>query len=157
MELKPLEQWICDTCGQVIMTPADGYLEIARDENRLISDMCIVHHSCKSPIGNCYSGYAGSLPLTAVTGQDGLAYMLSLIDPGENFCEYRPRISNMRKVVEIFRRLHLPYYEEARLYWAEAQYEDYWGGANEVWTYQPQHLAELCEYYRQKHISDYDE
>lgn len=157
MKLKPLEQWICDTCGQVIESPADGYLEIARDENGLISDMCIVHQRSTSPIGNCYRDYIGSLPLTEVTGQDGLAYMLSLIDPGENFCEYRPRISNMRKVIDIFRRLHLPYYEEARLYWAEAQSENYWDGANEFRTYLPQNLASLCKYYRQKHISDCNE
>ncbi|MDH5468489.1 MAG: hypothetical protein OEY25_13820, partial [Candidatus Aminicenantes bacterium] len=25
--LEPLKQWICDSCGQVIKTPEDGYVE----------------------------------------------------------------------------------------------------------------------------------
>lgn len=148
MRIEPLKQWICDTCGELISCPEDGFLEIGHGADGAITDMRIVHHMKSSPRGNCYKGYSGTIQLNHLIGEHGIVQLLSLLDPGEDFCDYRPRVENVRKYAEIFRRLSVPYYEEARLYWDEAKADGFFDGANEVWTFLPEHLKELCETYR---------
>ena len=46
------------------------------------------------------------------------------------------------------RRLTIPYYEEARLYWSRAEADGFFDGANEVWLYMPHNLEALIERYR---------
>lgn len=46
MELQPLKQWICDTCGEIIEAPHDGWLEWVTDTgipNRLRARMAAGH------------------------------------------------------------------------------------------------------------------
>ena len=86
--------------------------------------------------------------LKAFRGVDGKVRLLSLIDPGPDFrMEYRERIADMRLFLEFFRRVQIPYYEEARLYWGRAQADGYFAGANEIWTYLPRNLKTLIEEY----------
>ncbi|WP_054749993.1 hypothetical protein [Ruminiclostridium josui] len=49
MKLKPLGQWICDVCGEVIQSPKDGYVQWNRNLNQEIDDFVIVHHFSASP------------------------------------------------------------------------------------------------------------
>lgn len=73
--------------------------------------------------------------------------VLSMIDPGVYHSPtYRgPEVSDIREWVEIFRRLFVPYYEEARLYWQQALAENYFDSFNEVYIYQPETLRRLIE------------
>jgi hypothetical protein len=57
MKLKPLEEFLCDSCGEVIRTLAEGWLEWLEDPASLKDyDFRIVHHSLSSPRGpgGCY-------------------------------------------------------------------------------------------------------
>ena len=45
------------------------------------------------------------------------------------------------------RRMTVPYYEEARIYWDEAEADGFFADGNEYWIYQPITLKELIERY----------
>ena len=134
MKLEPLEQWICDACGEVIETPGDGYLEWLSGDDHKAHSFRIVHHAPKSPRkpgGDCYAYTKASgrmdLDLDAHVGPSGLPHLLTFLDAGEyHQRDYQgPEVRNVREWVELFRRLQLPYYEEARLYWGRAREAGY--------------------------------
>lgn len=153
MHLEPLKQWICDTCGEIIQSPDEGYVQFI-DENSegKWSDFVIVHHAQFSPrTGNnkCYREGYSDFPLSEFLGADGLSRLIGLIDPGEfYFKELRvPRTSNFRKWVTLVRRLQTPYYEEARLYFGKAKNDGVFAGPNEVAPYRVDFLRNIIETY----------
>jgi len=114
MKLKPLQQFICDECGDVIEKVDDGWLEWFDDTKNPIHGFRIVHVSGASPRfkkgGNCYYPESSALSdnhLEHFTGIDGLAWLLSLFDRN---------LGDPRELAEIIRRIHILYYEEARQY-----------------------------------------
>lgn len=150
--MEPLRQWICDVCGRVIEKPEDGYVVWGTNEQGKIDKIRILHKN--NHVNGCVTGcdhdhrYPLSLPVESFLGDDGKVLLLSLIDPGSNFqAEYQEHIANMRLFLEFFRRVQLPYYEEARLYWEKARVDGYFAGANEIWTYLPSTLKTLIEEY----------
>lgn len=156
MKLKPLEQWICDECGELIASPGDGYVEWISERLGDAHGFRIVHHAPRSPLrpdGNCYqyTGMPGrkDLPLTYFVGEEGIILLLSLVDPGEHCLkEYHGSlVTDLRGWTDLFRRLHVPYYEEARQYWARAEADGFFGDRNEVSIYLPSTLKELIEQY----------
>jgi hypothetical protein len=124
--LEPLEQWICDTCGHRIHRREAGWLQWLVDDD----DRCtkyafrIVHHLSASPKHGSHGCYYGEqaafsvadVPLPYVLGVDGLAHVLSFLTDGAG-------VRDVGAFVEIIRRCHLPYYEEARGYLARAEYD----------------------------------
>lgn len=150
MHLKPLQQWVCDTCHEIIEKPEDGYVQFHKDSNKLYDDFIIVHHKPESPLDNkngCYI-YNFDVGLDECLGDNGKVYLLSLLDPGEYFTDpFRPMTSNIRAWVEFFRRLQIPYYEEARQYWSRAMEDGFFGDCNEQWMYEPETLKLLIEKY----------
>ena len=126
--LEPLKQWICDSCSQVIESPEQGWLEWLwdQDDDRKAHGFKIVHHAMYSPrksTRGCYH-YDDSVRraddyLNGYVGKDNLPALLAFLDPGEVIAStyHGPDLKDMREFVEIIRRLHVPYYEEARLYW----------------------------------------
>ena len=122
------------------------------DAEGKIDKIRILHKN--NHVGNCKVGcdhdrrYSMSLPLESFLGDEGKVHFLSMIDPGPDFREdYREHIADKRLLLETFRRLQLPYYEEARLYWDKAKADGYFDGANEIWTYLPRTLKSLVEEY----------
>lgn len=151
--MEPLKQWVCDSCGELIEKPEDGYLIWKMGEDGKIDDMRIVHHNTEgddSAARHCDDdNFPLSSDLNAFIGAQGIVQMLSLIDPGRDFIpEYHEYIGNMRLFVEIFRRLQIPYYEEARLYWNKAIADGYFNEANEIWSYLPENLKVLITKYK---------
>jgi hypothetical protein len=153
MKLKPLKQWICDTCGQVIEKPADGYVIFDRNNKFQYQKFQIVHHLPESPLkdnpNGCYDpNLKLSMPLETFLGDAGKAYLLTMLDVGKYIQEeYRQQVSSIREWVELFRRVQLPYYEEARLYWDRAYADGFFVGANEYWPYMPENLKLLIKHY----------
>ena len=126
--MEVLKQWVCDFCGDIIETPEKGYvLQNRNDEN---SDYKIVHHAgCVDK--KMYADIPCSLSLDKFVGVDGLVRLISMIDLGfYHMPEYRLEIKNMREFIELFRRVQIPYYEEARLYWSDAINDDYFSERN---------------------------
>jgi hypothetical protein len=154
--LKPLSQWLCDRCGEVIRQPKDGYLEWIMDDEGAHS-FKIVHHAPKSPLkpdGDCYHHtrhhHRRDMHLDLYVGPGGLAHLLPFLDLGRIHDpdeQHSPRVKNMREFVELMRRLTLPYYEEARVHWSTASEDGFFDSANEVWTYLPDTLKEIVERY----------
>jgi hypothetical protein len=156
MELEPLQQWICDTCGEIIAAPGDGYLEWVTDDELHARDFRIVHHKPKSPRRGpegCYRHGKDpgrqDMHLDEFVGADGLAHLLTLLDLGQvDPDDSGPQVKSTRELAEVIRRLHVPRYEEARLYWSEATQDGYFAGANEVWPYLQDTLNGIIERYR---------
>lgn len=157
--LKPLEQWICDRCGEVIKKANEGWVEWITDrDTHQASGFKIVHHAVRSPRGNggCYhyTGHPGrsDTHLDHFIGDTPMVHLLRFLDIGEHHDPdyHGPRVSDMREFVEFFRRLTIPYYEEARTYWSQAESDDMFADANEIWIYLPETQKEIIRRYGPK-------
>lgn len=123
MHLEPLQQWICDTCGETINNVEEGYLQwlVEREGEHKKYGFHIVHHLLASPKGGqwgCYyedtlDVHVGDLDLEHYTGVDGLSYLLTL-------ATYRNGVRDVEEFIDIVRRIQTPYYEEARFYFDQA-------------------------------------
>lgn len=112
--LIPLKEWICDVCGDVI---TDQYDWLEWEETPLTGkakDFRIVHHKCKR---SGKDTNLNDLYIHRVVGVEGLAILLNILENSDP--------SKVSELTEIIRRLHFPYYEEARrflpLAWAEGE------------------------------------
>lgn len=142
--MKPLQQWLCDECGKLIESPMDGWLEWLSD-NKGSHSFRIVHHFPASPIRQkpgCYAydqhPHQADNHLATFLGIDGLSYLLVILDLHK---------ANQSEMIEIIRRLHLPYYEEARCYIDEARADGSLDGANEVYPYIQEVMKGIVERY----------
>ena len=127
MKLIPLRQWICDSCGEAIEKPENGWFEwYTERDTSLDSGFRIVHHR-----GSCMyndqrleqqNRSPSDFALSMVLGHNGLALLLNLME--------RKKFADMKEFIEVFRRLHLPYYEEARLYWNDALRDGFHDGCS---------------------------
>lgn len=150
--LKPLQQWICDACGDVIASPDDGWVEWKVTGGKK-HHFRIVHNLRHTPYaatsGTCQYSHKerdGDLYISDMIGPVGLIRLISWIDVGDwHQDDYtHPSVRDLREWTTLFRRLHLPYYEEARLCIQEL--EDFRsGGANEILFYLPEQLKRIVE------------
>jgi hypothetical protein len=156
--LRPLEQWICDTCHELIEKPRDGYLEWLSGGGGgdiwTIHGFRIVHHSPRSPRqpdGNCYRYTRHpdrqDLDLDVFVGPDGLGRLLSwlALAPGQEGPSSHP--DNPGELVELIRRLHLPHYEEARLYFNEARGDGFLDDGDPADWFRQQTLLHIIDRY----------
>ena len=151
--LKPLEQFICDSCGQVIEKPEDGWLEwISERGTRKAHSFRICHHQSKSPFkgrDGCYvHGATPGNHLHHVT-ENRIVELLQFIDVGEKHdpAFTGPHVTSLREWAELTRRLAVPYYEQVRLSWNKAISDGYFEGANEISIYTEESLKGLIEKY----------
>jgi len=123
MKLKPLKQYICDSCGKLIEKPEDGWWEYLHDtKTDLVSGFRIVHHRVQC----MYRGQelrhknkmVGDLDLNSMLASGGFGHMLHWLELSETR-KLSLRIE-ITEFTEIMRRLYLPYWEEARQYWEQA-------------------------------------
>lgn len=131
MKVIPLKQWICDSCGKIIKKPKDGWYEwysewYSDSETTLHTGFRIVHHhpDCMYDDKALHQQNRSehSLPLSYVVGSAGrsagFGYFLFSIVLTEKKEVYK--LADIEEYIEIIRRLYLPYWEEARLYWDNA-------------------------------------
>jgi hypothetical protein len=163
MDLKPLEQWICDTCGDVIEEPSHGYIEWVHDEQMRSYGFRICHHPTHSPRTKAAGGLGSgvdcyiyddrprsSVSLEDVTGFRGMTRMLAMLDVGEvhdKKAAHLMRVKDVREWVYVFRRLFTPSFEQARKYIAEAEADGFYAETNEVWPYLESNLRAVIEKY----------
>jgi hypothetical protein len=112
---EPFVRWRCDECGEIIAAPQEGWFEWRERDGALV-DFRIVHHVAASPRGGtqgCYGqSVAGNMLLENTLGVDGLAWLLSLLG--------RAKV-DQPQFAELVRRLHIPYYELARIHRVDSQ------------------------------------
>jgi hypothetical protein len=163
MKLQPLKQWICDSCGRVIAEPEHGCLEwlswLSEQSKVHNNGFKIVHHhehSPRKPSGSCYcydTPPQGKLkmdfPLSEFIGTPGIIHLLTFIDRGPFLEEpfQGPHVEDLREWTELFRRITLPFYEEARLYMKRANTDGFFGESNEELIYFPSTLKEVIKRY----------
>jgi len=162
--LTPLIEYICDTCGEVIKSPEEGWIEwISKSgldgEKRETYGFNIVHHFVYSPLkdsqpNGCYqhTGKSGRHDLHLhdfIKESTIMAHILEFLDVGPYHQPVYKKtdLSDIRQYVETVRRLTIPYYEEARLYWDKAKEDGYFQDANEIWIYKVENLKKLIELY----------
>ena len=144
--LKPLQEWICDTCNKTISSAEDGYVIWRHDIDQRDFDFKIIHKFVCEP-----ASYPSSVPLTEFIGSKGSTYLLSFISLGKikargryrNYCH----VVDFDEFVDLYRRVQIPYYEEARTKFNTpallADMED----ASELHPYQEDVLKQIIEKY----------
>jgi len=158
MKLKPLKQWICDTCREVIASPADGALEWLEDDDGRPYDFRIVHHLPASPrretkpdlgcYGHSRNPGSSQETLRDFVGPDGLAHLLMFIDIGQiDPDNVGPHAKDAREVAELMRRTQVQHYEEARQYWREAEKDGLFSDANQISPYKQDTLKDIITRY----------
>ena len=124
--------WRCATCGEMIETVKDGWVEWLRVTNFTTNEsrrygLRLVHHKPASPI-KTYNGCqyepkeelhehgaaVQNSALNAYMGPDGLMYLLAMLAVQKLPTE---------EIVELTKRLHIPGYEQARGYFDAALVE----------------------------------
>lgn len=114
-ELDPLKEFYCDTCGKV-MRAEEAWLLWKRNAENIISQFRIVHLSKEN---NCFHSRdsAPSIPVSDLTGENGLAITTSILTLGYLIYpdhKYSVPLESIAEFVDVIRRLHVPHYEEAR-------------------------------------------
>lgn len=75
--LKPLKQWVCDVCGEVIEKPEDGYVVWNDDDEFRYFDFTVIHQ------GRCDNDrLPNSLPVTEFLGEQGITVLMSKLSLG---------------------------------------------------------------------------
>lgn len=146
--LKPLEEWYCDTCGQVIDSHDNGIL-VFKTLPVGYSDFKIVHK------GKCDNkqDYDGSYEIAWVLGQDGLTQLLSFLTIGPiKIANGQPDVMSitpqaMANFVDTIRRFQIPCYEEARKNFSNPDVLSDFDDANEVFPYKKQELLRIIRDY----------
>lgn len=121
-ELKPLEEFYCDTCGLVanIKTAYLAYSIDAASEVR--GDFKIVHNT-RDCLPKFDTPNDGSANLSLYVGPDGLAQLTDFMSDGifrdPNF-EHDNKVKSLGELSDLIRRLHIPHYEEARQKYSSA-------------------------------------
>jgi hypothetical protein len=132
--LTPLKQFICDSCGEIIQSPEQGWIEWlvkgTINKDATCSNFRICHHKSASPYEwrhGCYN-YA--------THPDGADMHLNHYYDGKKFRIGRKpfhtkkrfegiETSDKRALTILRLRLECPYYEEARLYLDKARKDNF--------------------------------
>ncbi|MFH0915650.1 MAG: hypothetical protein V1912_04295 [bacterium] len=158
--MKPLQEWICDTCGELIKRPEEGWVEWLEGIDDRVGDFRICHavpfcplaqDEITGPFCQQHVGRLGmhEMPLEDFADQGGLLEMLSFVDVDvgldKEYQGYRAR--DLHEWAETCRRLLLPYYEEARIYWDDARNDGFFSGLTEISMYTPETLARLIGKY----------
>jgi hypothetical protein len=118
--MNDLNTWICDTCGKLIKSPNDGWVEwLARNdgEGYRAKSLRLVHHRSASPLKDSmttgcqydkhYKLEVNDLELAEFLGSDGLMMLLSMLTKGK---------VHQEELLEMIKRLHVPGFEHTRLH-----------------------------------------
>lgn len=148
--MTPFEQFICDSCGEMIESTDDGWVEWISDDDLKAHSFRIVHRDQKCQYDSYRVRGLSDDHLTEFLGPNRLANLYRFIDLGPIHDPKglrSPKARNLREYMEIVRRLTIPHYEEARLYWDKAKQDGFFEGANEIWVYFSNNLKALIEKY----------
>lgn len=144
--LDPLAQFVCDNCHETI-EPGQGRLEWL-EADRKAHGFRIVHHqdSCRlAP----HRQDLRDLPLDQVIGPENLLnlYRIVSVEAGPGDGPGPALAENMDEFTELLRRLTMRYYEEARLYWRDAEANGFFASASDAEVYHPATLKALVQSY----------
>jgi len=153
--LKPLKEFICDTCGEVINKPEEGWVEwlsFIEDDELKGKDFRICHHKSKCQ-KHARHQYCSDLPMTHFIGGEAVAHLTGMLDPKVNDgCTP----IDMEQFIDFFRRFTLPYYEEARQYFPKAKEVNWFEDSKYINIYRPEKLSEFIRNFALEYQEDED-
>ncbi|MCT1575686.1 hypothetical protein M3E13_15580 [Oceanobacillus kimchii] len=151
IKLKQREQWYCDSCGQIIknskeaMLEWDNFLYEDNNDGYNAKNFRIVHQKKASNYSNCQTDNKkrnlSDGHLHWYVGSGGLSELLS-------FYDYK-KIDH-REFNEIIKRIHVDFYEEARIYMNIGFEDGYNLDPHQVGDYSQQDLLFLISEYADK-------
>ena len=138
MEMKPLTSWKCDKCGEAV-SAEEGY--VIWDGSGSPSDFHIIHQ------GRCDNkSLAYSQALQEFLGADGLAHLTSMISYGPaHLGRGKPESPEADSYIDFFRRVQLPFYEEARAAFNDAEVRANYDDSSESRPYMQDVLQRLAD------------
>lgn len=138
--IKVIDNWKCDTCGE--QTTSEGMLVWKGGGEDLIEDFRIVHQGPCDPGDE--AGFLASMPLTHVVGAVGQQKLLSFLSAGPIIGNGHGREVDHDAFVDVFRRLHTPWYEEARTaLFHDHRLQNLLNGYNQYAPYIPEMLRKI--------------
>lgn len=147
--LKPLEQFVCDACRQVIETAGDGWFEWCEDGERQAHSFRIVHHrpECRS---SPETPGLRQHRLDELVGIGNMTRLYGLFDvglPEEGAVKTLATLLDRHEFTDLLLRLTSRYYDEARQYWQQARAAGFFEGSSEAMIYQPSTFKKIIEQY----------
>lgn len=142
--MAPLTKWRCDVCGNWIESVDAGYV-IWKSRARY-SDFKVIHQTkCDR------DDHHSSAALADFLGPRGATYMLSWLSPGPLIGDRDDGTGNsvarLSEFVDLFRRLQVPYYEEARVHFSDPEVRRDHSDWHEYAPYVPESLKAIAENY----------
>ena len=141
--IAPLTRWTCDDCGQDV-SGDDGVLMFQNEsaEPFLAYEFRIVHPlSCQRASDN-----AVTEELHTYLGEDGLTRLLAYLTAGPGRArEPGLAVRDVDEFVDLIRRLHTPYYEQARERFTDPQIARALSRDDRWHPYRPANLRRLAE------------
>ncbi|KOX14987.1 hypothetical protein ADK66_03025 [Micromonospora sp. NRRL B-16802] len=147
MTTTPLKSWQCDRCPDLITDP-DMALVVWRSENQKREGFLIVHKSVdgRDCDPGSPAGYRESLELSNFLGGTGASMMLSWLSMGPvRGVPDTNRVADLDEFVDLFRRVQVPWYEQARSRFQEEETQHWLSDANEYYPYLPDTLQRTAE------------
>lgn len=154
--LKPLQQFICDECGEIIEDLDSGFVEWIKDSESVYG-FRIVHNTKASPYHTrtgCfkYTDYKGrsDIPLKHYMrlAHQELYALLDIGDALDPHNTFKTKVKDFREYIDFAKRITIPYYEEARLYLNEALSDGHLDpGTNVIALYKEDTLKNIVENY----------
>lgn len=146
---EPLTTWFCDSCQEPITELNTALLAWDEDEDGRAREFLIVHKNMNGrqcdPQQSRSPRFSSSNELEECVGPNGLTELLSLLSPGPLAGEQDgfPRVANFDQFVDVVRRLHTPWYEEARRRFDDESVRERYD-VNEVYPYQSEALRRIA-------------
>lgn len=139
--------WTCDTCSDDVTLNGKGLVAArhnSEDPDRLLQDWKIVHKNECDP--GASAGYMFSVDVDKLVGPAGQAQLLALLSAGP-LMNAGPsnRIADFDAFVDVFRRLHTPFYEEARRQFDEPDVQDRFSDSHQYYPYLPDVLETIAK------------
>ena len=144
-----LTKWQCDKCGRPVNNK-NGWVEWEADFDFAPRNFHIVHNN--QP---CYfhdaSSFRKDCHIQDFLGPEGAYHLHALLQPPRffvnNFAGGNWQAPDLGEFYELYRRLQVPYYEEARPYFNEAYMNGEMDGANETTISSPGFCKRIYDTY----------
>lgn len=139
--MNPPSQWICDFCDGTISVE-NGKVQYDFSDGLRHSFM-VVHKDLARCDPRGGSG-DGDLDIDRLVGWAGLTRLLGWLSAGPLKGGGSSGVKFMDEFVELVRRLHIPYYEEARRHFSNEGVQSEFASFNEYEPYVPDVLQQIA-------------
>lgn len=140
MTTEPLQTWTCDVCHQLIEKAEDGYV-VWTDDAKGAREFTVIHQTrCDD------NSKHSSQKLGDFLGPNGLAQLTAMMSYGPFKQNESGKIHDLAEFTDFFRRMQLPFYEEARRKFKLRQVQDDYYDANEYLPFLQDELQIIAQY-----------